>query len=298
MLDGKQLSKQEVDRIIDTVEKFIDIRLRQLLGNRKIEVQEFKELGVYWLAYLVNRKLYNLTSERLALMSEQDILELFFAESQIWTRGLEDYSQMAGVSLGDLISEKLQTQSGVSVLDIGSGQAFFQRILQEKYGQAVDCYAVANIQHSGTENIKFELGLAEILPETWSDKFDIVTCFESSMYFWDQRRAFHEALRVLNPKGHLFYGTNNLKTSTNSDILEQKLGLNDFSYTCPETSARAGQTYKGVWGKYVSKFIPFMEYIKTLTNDNNQFKCNDKTFELNQIEVSAWCSQTLQVKIV
>ncbi len=294
-IDLGQLPKTEINRFVDIMESYLQKQLLKSLGSRKLSGEELRELSIYWTATLIN-EYKEVNPEELARMSDEEIQQFFLGEFGTWKRGIKEYAKMAGAPLVEIIDAKLNKKDKAELLDIGCGQAVFLRELQDRLGTSIVGYAVSNQKQNVKDTINFRLSIAEVLPEEWTDKFDLITCFEASMYFWDQNRAFNEALRVLAPDGHLFYGTNNLKTSSNNSILQEKLGLEDFVYKCPETSRRAGQVFKGVFGKYVSKFIPFLEMLKSLADEQGRFEMHGKVFEMKREEVLAWCPEVLQVK--
>ncbi|MBI5065929.1 methyltransferase domain-containing protein [Candidatus Woesearchaeota archaeon] len=290
-----QLPKTEMNRLVDVMQSYLQKQLLKSLGSRKLSEEELRELAIYWTATLISGY-EKVNSEELAKMSDEETQRFFLEESGTWDRGIEEYSKMAGAPLVEIINAKLKKKDNVELLDIGCGQAVFLREIQDKLGTPIVGHAVSNQKQNVRDTINFRLSIAEVLPEEWTDKFDLVTCFEASMYFWDQNRAFNEALRVLAPDGNLFYGTNNLKTSSNEVILQERLGLEDFVYTCPETSKRAGEVYQGVFGKYISKFIPFMGMLKSLADEQGRFEMHGKVFEIKSERVLAWCPEVLQVK--
>ena len=287
-----ELSRGELGKVMGIIENYLKNQILQSLGQREISEQNLHELTSYWVASTVSKYRPN----DFETMSETEIQDFFLGEYCKWDRGLKSYTNMAGSSLVDIIDDKIKQNGTAKVLDIGCGQAVFLKDLQNRYGDSVECYGVSNINHDGIETVDFRLALAEILPEEWTDKFDLVTCFEASMYFWDQSKAFDEALRIVNPNGELFYGTNNLKTHTDDAILSERLNLSEFTYIYPETSERAGEKYSGVWGKYVSNFTQFIGEIATLVDKNEMFEKHGKNFEMKSVGVLAWCPTTLQVK--
>jgi ubiquinone/menaquinone biosynthesis C-methylase UbiE len=287
-----RLSKIEVSNLIEMMEDYLKTQILQSLGQREISEDDLHELTSYWLASTFS----DYRPDDLETMSNEAIQEYFLGEYCKWDRGLELYTKMAGSSLVEIIDDKIKKNGTIKVLDVGCGQAVFLKDLQNRYGDSINCYGVSNVNHNGIETIDFRLALAEILPEEWTDKFDLITCFESSMYFWDQNKAFDETLRVIKPEGRLFYGTNNLKTHTNDVILSEKLNLDKFTYTCPENSERAEKQYSGVFGKYLSKFTPFLDRVVNLLDSNKPFEKHKKIFEMKQVGVLAWCPTTLQVK--
>lgn len=290
-----QLPKTEINRIVDIMESYLQKQLLQSLGSRKLSEEELRELSIYWTATLVN-EYKKVNPAELARMSDKDIQQFFLGEFGTWKRGIKEYTEMAGAPLVEIINAKLNKKDKAELLDIGCGQAVFLRELQDRLGTPIVGNAVSNRKQNVRDTINFRLSIAEVLPEEWTDKFDLITCFEASMYFWDQNKAFNEALRVLAPDGHLFYGTNSLKTSSNDSILQERLGLEDFVYTCPKTSKRAGQVFKGVFGKYISKFIPFFGMLESLADEQGRFEMHGKVFEMKREEVLAWCPEVLQVK--
>ncbi|MBT4651415.1 class I SAM-dependent methyltransferase [Candidatus Woesearchaeota archaeon] len=287
-----ELSKGESSKVIGIMESYLKNQILQSLGQREISGQDLHELTSYWIASTFSRYKPN----DFETMSNEAIQDYFLSDYGKWDRGLESYTEMAGSSLVEIIDERIKRNGAAKVLDVGCGQAVFLKDLQNRYGDSVDCYGVSNINHEGIETIDFRLALAEILPEEWTDKFDLVTCFEASMYFWDQSKAFDEALRVINPNGELFYGTNNLKTHTADAILSERLDLDDFTYIHPETSGRAEEKYSGVWGKYFSNFAQFIEGMVALLDENEIFEKHGKKFDMKNVGVLAWCPTTLQVK--
>ena len=292
----RELSETELNYVVDVMDKYLRTQISKSLGQRKIDEQQLKELTTYWIASTVEEfSLYDFDSDKLKTMTTDNILNYFLDDDSVWNRGLKEYTQMANTSLTDIIDEKIKNKGHIEILDIGCGDAAYLKELQKIYGNKITCYGISNRNQAGTETIEFRLTLAEVLPEEWTNKFDLVTSFEASMYFWNQNAAFNEALRIIKPDGKIFYGTNNLKLSMNEKIMEEKLNLKEYKYTFKENNIRAGETYFGLQGKYIENFMNFFEMLDNLTDIEEKFERHGKKFDMKQAEVRAWCSKTLQI---
>ncbi len=199
----REWTDAEQDYVVAILHDVFQKKLLELAGSRNIDEIELNELAYYWDASAINTN--SLPERTLLDMSPEEIQKYFLHGKGDWKRGIKYYTQMAETSLTEIIERKLETQSRVKLLDIGCGDAAFLREVQEKYGGIVDCTGIAPFYDTDTKSVDFHLALAEILPEAWTDHFDLVTCFEASMYFWNQVKAFDEALRVVKSDGNLLW---------------------------------------------------------------------------------------------
>src|SRR3989344_2956460 len=228
-------------------------KLLGILGDKKIEDSDLNEYSYYWASSIISPYpvlyLMGITRDSFFSNSDEDKLELLLKEYNKWDRGIEEYEGMAKESLIEIIDDKIKEKGIAKILDIACGEIAFINQIEEKYGKNVECYAVSNEKPTLKNSTTFVNSLAEFLPSAWTNKFDLVTCFEASMYFYDNFRAFNEALRVMAPNGKLFYGEGNLKSLGNKELLERLLNVNDFEYTIPPGFGCSGQHYKGIFAK-------------------------------------------------
>ena len=290
------LDYQEVTPVIDEIMPFIQGNLRNSLGTREIGESEFGELSMYWATSLswhgeISRNKF------FSLSPEEKWKFLSFREGS-WTRGILEYSEMADYSITDLVEEKLDEKGKASILDIGCGNLYFLREMKEKYGDKIEYCGVANESPTDLGGIDFRHTLAELLPEEWQDTFDLVTCFESSMYIFDNSRAFNESLRVTAPGGRIFYGHGSLKSLGEQKLLERKLGLKNFSFVVPEGHSREGEKYEGLFAKWLEKtYNGFWDLTKDIENGETiHISRYSKDFEINEKLVDAWCGRTVDAK--
>ena len=107
-------------------------------------------------------------------------------------------------------------QSGVRVLDLGSGKGAAARHLAEKYGCHVTCFNLGRNQNAhclmearaaGIEHLvdAVEGNFNNGLPAEWTASFDVVWSQEALCHAKNQRAVLAEVMRVLKPGGVVIF---------------------------------------------------------------------------------------------
>jgi SAM-dependent methyltransferase len=266
--------------------------LRRNAEGRRIPIQEIEELSAQWVARRIQGNYWK--GWKSLLRCDRNELERRLLESQhMWHRGIGKYDKYAQVGFVQLLGDRLRAQGPISILDIGCGDAQYLREVMAIFGKKVECYGVSPIRYRGTRKINFELGLAEILPSGWTDKFDIVTSFEASMYFWNHRMAFEEACRVVKPDGHIYFGTGTLKPELDWSYIERRVGqLSEF--TMEEGLYEFVTDRKGAKAKLYSNFALFERY-KNKILEEGTFEMHNKQFSIKLHNLLCWSPEILTV---
>jgi len=302
--DFKPLPESEVDHIADLLEPVLQRHLTESLGSRRIAAQELGELTAYWMAsateqfHLLHRRRTGTLPRNLTLLSAEEICRRVLYQPDYAERNLALYNKKADTHLEVLIDKLLLTRSVARVLDIGCGSGQFLKDLREIYGSRAELFGIAPHVSAEADGLDLRLGLAEVLPEDWSNRFDLITCFDASMYFWNQGQAFDEMLRVIAPTGTLFYGTGGIKDSVDFRVLDARSGLSGFKFTGSVGTSVAGKTYTDSLGKWVSNLCAWDAHRAGLLAQG-RFKLHGKTFQLTSRETtldsSTWSNEILQV---
>jgi len=269
-LSGWEFSDVEEDRVAAAISPLLRRKILKNLGSRQLSQNDLDELSYYWTASLVDSvPLWGrIPKDRFLSMAPQEMLFSFCKDGK-WERGIGQYSETAGESLIDTIGAKINSVQTVRLLDIGCGDAYFLREVKDRYANQVNCVGVSNRIFPDIKILDGVLKmstLAEVLPQSFSNNFDLITCFNASFYFYDRQRAFNEALRSLSQQGVLFFGHGGLKTLGNDSLLERLMRVQDFEYKFKTGDSE--EQYSGIFAKWLSKLSPFEDYVDYLKNNN------------------------------
>lgn len=291
---------EEEEAVAREMVPYFERRIIEHLGKRKIDFNELKELTFYWVSSFLHSSTFwyenEMTREEFYSISRDKKRRIFLLQPEdSWNRAVEAYSQMGGAPMEKIIEENIRKKGSASLLDIGCGSLAFFDEVADKYQGKVECVGVSNMKVRERKGIKTVNSLAEILPEEWTDRFDLVTSFEASMYFYDNGRAFNEAVRVMKPEGKLFYGHGNLKSLGNDNLLERLLDVKDFQYTIKCKGKRNGEEYDGIFAKWLSVTYPFWDRLRKIENNGGRAEIENKKVAIKNIPSYSWCGQTLVV---
>jgi SAM-dependent methyltransferase len=270
---------------------------RLVLDNPRtqgLERKDANELVAYWTS-LATGRLAKLRVEQDIRIGRLDgnLLGLALADNNDWNRGIGRYSEISRVDLGSVIGRRVGERGKMEILDIGCGSATFLVEVGQKFGDPVGLYGLSNSEHRGVERVNFSLGLAELLPDAWTDKFDLVTCFESSMYFWNPVLSFSEACRVTKPGGLLIYGYGPFRPDMglNYEIMEQVSEWRGReAERCSSESDGAGMR-----ARHSANFKVFGDWAEKSVADE-RFSLNGREFLVSEVNVRAWCPSILRVR--
>jgi SAM-dependent methyltransferase len=294
------LEPDKCEQLAIEIAPYFEKKIIENLGKRKISSKELNELKLYWAASLAQETSFwynGFTRSEFQLMTKEQKIEAILIEQDgTWDRAIRDYNQMAGQSIEEIIEKNIRENGRARLLDIGCGSLAFFDEVADKYQGKVECVGVSNAKPRERKGIKVVNSLAEALPEEWNDKFDLVTCFEASMYFYDNYRAFNEAVRVMKPEGKLLYGYGRLKSLGNDDLLERLLNVRDFQYIIKSEGSRNGEEHSGIFAKWLSVTYPFWDRLREIEDNGNMAEIECKKITMKTIPSRSWCRLTLVVE--
>lgn len=296
------LTDEEQDMLAQGILPALQQKLALVANGRVAVRNNLDELAAYWTCSVIGRsnRFWNADYSRndFEALSPEDTLTFLLTQRGTWNRGIELYNRMAGESLPALIDAQIARKGSASLLDIGCGAAHFFREVRDRYGSTVECCGVAErIPLTMPEGMHFTNTLAEILPESWGNRFDIVTCFESSMYFYNVDQAFREAVRVTTPEGILFFGCGALKDIGNDQLLERVLASQRCKPALLPPPRLGKDYYQDIFDRWLEHSEGFWRNIVYAAQDNPQHETtvNEARVRIEEREVTAWCPITLKV---
>ncbi len=103
----------------------------------------------------------------------------------------------------ELIENQLKTSQIVKVLDIGRGANFFLDQIKKRFNKNIYAMGVGLENNKVIDKVIDEdyCGPAEVLPDHWTNKVDLIFSNLSFRYFLFPEKALAEAIRVLAPNG-------------------------------------------------------------------------------------------------
>jgi len=298
-IDVWYLEPEEQDKLAGEMLPYFERRIKEHLGKRKMDSNELEELTFYWVSSILTQAApwySDLTREEFYSMNAEQKREAFLFEKEgTWDRAIKEYGEMGGDSMEKIIEKNISEKGKASLLDIGCGSLAFFDEVADKYAGKVECTGVSNVKPQEKKGIKVVNSLAEVLPEDWTDRFDLVTCFEASMYFYDNGGAFNEAVRAMKPEGKLLYRYGSLKSLGNDDLLERLLNVKDFKYTIRSEGRRNGEEHSGIFAKWLSVTYPFWNRLEEIEKNGNIAEVEGKRVSIKTIPSLSWCGLTLVV---
>jgi len=233
------------------------------------------ELTAYWTAMVFGGEYAGISTgsvsaefvedERMRTKEELRGIIIKYLQNEFKSGSLGMYEQYAGNELRKVIEHKINRINDIEILDVGYADAKYLLELKEIFGDKVNVYGISNRIDKNSGKINYNLGLAEVLPEEWNDKFDLITVFESSKYFFNKLRAFKEALRVLKNGGNLFYEFGTKVPLSNGVLINKLAGSESDAFDSED--------------RWYSHEIDFFKYLTKITRDG-LFREQNNTFEI------------------
>jgi len=309
----KQPTPEELEnKTAEIMYEFFNKRLEQLAGKR--EIPNFKELNLYWTCIALDaEKLKNIGPD-LVQTANRDTLKNLFLKKDYIGAPVDSYNKIAGQNLAAIIEQFLQQDTGaVHIADLGCGSGTFLDEMKNMYRDDVECFGVDPFDSNVPDTVNFGLGLAEVLPEDWDEKFDMITCFEASMYFLDKQRALQEALRAVKPGGKIFYGTgaNNIAKNFNKNLFEKLLAAQKgfssqkevsekYTYEMPKIFVKEKEyerTFRGSDAFYTQYYFPYLQYLESIDKERTALTLDTREFTVQRHDTpDMWCPETLQIE--
>ena len=116
-----------------------------------------------------------------------------------WNRTINQYDVIN-------LESEIESRSGmVSILDVGCGDGNVLAELKGKYLDKINCYGISVMNHPHSDKINYHICPAEVLPESWDNKFDIVVTHQAFRYMLFPEKALRECIRVTR-SGGIFAG--------------------------------------------------------------------------------------------
>ena len=146
--------------------------------------------------------------------------------------GYSDYLQEAEmlVERGKMyasVLEKFSPEKG-KILDIGAAAGFLLKGFADKNWRGVGLEPNAEMARFGREKLNLEIRQGSLETFETTEKFDLVSMIQVAAHFYDPRKAFEKAFRLLNEKGFLLVET------WNRDSLSARIfGKNWHEYSPP-----------------------------------------------------------------
>lgn len=118
----------------------------------------------------------------------------------------------------------LPRSAGYAHLDVGCGDGFIFECVPEEWNRSGVDVTDAMLAECGKRhpNVRLQRGQAELLPIE-SSSVDFITCYSFLDHLEDTAKFFAEAMRVLKPGGHFYFGL-----SPNRDFFRQLHIAQDF----------------------------------------------------------------------